>query len=89
MPDPKSAVIIPQNAAAITIPIRSKRKYRIIRNKFNIIKLMHMYTQITSCIRLPGTSYLRSMKCFVVKQQHQMVTERETKEEEEEEKKRT
>lgn len=52
-PEPKSAVIMPQSAAAVTMPIRSKRKYRIIRNKFNIIKLMHMYTQITSCIRLP------------------------------------
>lgn len=53
-PEPKSAVKMPQSAAAITMPIRSTQKYRIIRNKFNIIKLMHVYTQITSCIRLPG-----------------------------------
>lgn len=52
-PEPKSAVIIPQNAATITILVRSTRKYLIIRNKFNIIRLMQVYTQISSCIRLP------------------------------------
>lgn len=52
-PEPKSAVIMPQNAAAITMPNRSTRRYRMIRNKFNIIKLMHRYTQINSCNRFP------------------------------------
>lgn len=53
-PDPKSAVMMPQKAATNTMPIRSKRKYRIIRNRFSTISVMQTYTQVSSCIRLPA-----------------------------------
>lgn len=54
IPDPKSAVIIPHSAETTTTPTRSTEKYRMIKIKSNIIKLMHAYTQTTSCARFPA-----------------------------------
>lgn len=47
-PDPKSAVIIPQKAAAITTLIRSSRKCLTINARFNIISAIQKHTQIIS-----------------------------------------
>lgn len=52
-PDPKSAVIMPQNAATNATLILSVRKCLIIRKKSRTINAMHEYTQMISCARFP------------------------------------
>lgn len=56
-PDPKSAVIMPQNAASITTLMRSIRKCLIISTKFNSINVMAAYTHIISWARFPANGH--------------------------------